>query len=411
MSASPVLKTKLTITLHPAFPEITAEDKDNFVVMITNKNPDPNPLYGATNEAEIKIVNILPDEKKLELLFPGAWMGTYTISVTHATLGKLDTANLSDFQVEAKVTSFTPNSGSILGGTLITITGTNFGDDPQDNPVHINLGEYASHVKCLIISTSATKITCRVEESEFAQRRIQTRLEAGANPELVVFLKASEEAKCDDCSYTFIEESNLPTVTKITSEFEASGDKHVIKVKGTQFTGDSSSTELYVGGLKQQTDSVSSTEAIFTIIDLKLNSDFKNKLKVYFGAGLPSGQATVSSGVTVGRYFSKVTPNVGSIGGTTFTATVLGLGRQDGSLGIMGLEQSESICQTARIETYSKLRCTTTKDAAIAKAALRLKQGSTFQSCENSDGSLCEYETAAQGMPTVLSATISADKT
>jgi hypothetical protein len=37
--------------------------------------------------------------------------------------------------VSSKVSSVTPLVGSIHGGTMITITGTNFGTEKTDNPV------------------------------------------------------------------------------------------------------------------------------------------------------------------------------------------------------------------------------------------------------------------------------------
>jgi hypothetical protein len=37
--------------------------------------------------------------------------------------------------VSASVTSYYPKVGSIYGGTLLTITGENFGEEKTDNPV------------------------------------------------------------------------------------------------------------------------------------------------------------------------------------------------------------------------------------------------------------------------------------
>lgn len=275
-TASPVLKTPIKIELDDAFPDIEL-NKDDFQVKIVNQNPQDDPQYGATNEALISIHNIIDtdDEKSLEMMFPGAWQGTYTVSVSHTILGEIDVSAITDFIVESRVTGISPNSGSILGGTLITITGTNFGEEKTDNPVNINLGEYSTAVDCHVLTTSKEEITCRVDEDETSTERIRTRLDAGASPSVIVFLKASEEAICDGstCDYSFIETNSLPEVTSIVNVFDSGSQEHQVKVRGSGFTGNSDSTQLYVGGILQETVSKSSSEAVFKIIDLEYASD------------------------------------------------------------------------------------------------------------------------------------------
>ena len=50
--------------------------------------------------------------------------------------------------VESTVTGISHTSGSLLGGTLLTIDGTNFSNDPLDNPVKV--GDY----HCLVEFTT-----------------------------------------------------------------------------------------------------------------------------------------------------------------------------------------------------------------------------------------------------------------
>ena len=50
-----------------------------------------------------------------------------------------------------------PSSGSIYGGSLLTISGENFSTHRFDNPVKVG-GEV-----CKILQTTADKITCRIE--------------------------------------------------------------------------------------------------------------------------------------------------------------------------------------------------------------------------------------------------------
>jgi len=60
------------------------------------------------------------------------------------------------------VTAVSPSTGSALGGTIVTITGTNFSDEPLDNPVLIG------NSICYVQSTSATSIECKIEAREAA---------------------------------------------------------------------------------------------------------------------------------------------------------------------------------------------------------------------------------------------------
>lgn len=70
--------------------------------------------------------------------------------------------------VGSNVTSITPSSGSIYGGTVLTITGVNFSNEPLDNPVKI--GNLATTSKyCMVMTSSTTKITCRVVPIDDAQ--------------------------------------------------------------------------------------------------------------------------------------------------------------------------------------------------------------------------------------------------
>lgn len=62
-SASPVLKTKVNITLEDAFPYTL--EKEHFSVNATNIS---NPEY----YRQMNVINVYNDEKKLEVMFGGA---------------------------------------------------------------------------------------------------------------------------------------------------------------------------------------------------------------------------------------------------------------------------------------------------------------------------------------------------
>ena len=81
--------------------------------------------------------------------FNGAVSGSYHVSVTSKINGKLSSSQL-ELNVGSKVTSISPKQGSRYGGTLMTITGENFGYQVTDNPVKIG-DEY-----CYVLTSTPT---------------------------------------------------------------------------------------------------------------------------------------------------------------------------------------------------------------------------------------------------------------
>lgn len=192
-------------------------------------------------EAVVKPMNVLAADtaaKTIDVMFGGAPSGRYAVAIRHGTLGLIETSGL-ELTVGSTVTAISPNVGSIYGGTLITITGTNFGTKKTDNPVQLSFHGGVGSIDCLVVSTTSTQITCRVRDGLIRK--------AGEKATLVTFLKAAEEATCSPsiCGYTFT--SAVPTVTAMSSRFDiASGTQEVV-VEGTGFRGDMASTELWVG--------------------------------------------------------------------------------------------------------------------------------------------------------------------
>jgi hypothetical protein len=69
-------------------------------------------------------------------------------------------------KVESYISSYTPKVGSIYGGTLLTLTGVNWGKEKTDNPVVIHSGYENNSIKnidCLVESTSENEIKCRID--------------------------------------------------------------------------------------------------------------------------------------------------------------------------------------------------------------------------------------------------------
>jgi hypothetical protein len=115
-NVSPVLKQTLTFTVTGYSDTLQVNQ-----LQVTIKGPN-----GYTRS--LYVMSVDDTAKTITVKFNGAPIAQYTFEIysnSPSAYGLLDTTAIS-FQTSSTVTGFTPTSGSILGGTLITITGTNF---------------------------------------------------------------------------------------------------------------------------------------------------------------------------------------------------------------------------------------------------------------------------------------------
>jgi hypothetical protein len=195
-SASPVLKTKIVVQMESDFPYTLA--KEDFSINATS----------TTNSSYIRYMNVISVDdsaKTFTAMFGGAYSGQFQISIRHNEYGLVGTNGLI-LDVSSSITSYTPNSGSIYGGTLLTITGSNFGDVYTDNPVQISSNGGIGSIDCFVQETSTTEIKCRIDTG--------INKTGGIEDTMIVFLKTSEEAVCDPlskCKFTW--DSFLPELT------------------------------------------------------------------------------------------------------------------------------------------------------------------------------------------------------
>jgi len=110
-SANPTLKTKINITLEADFPYTL--DRNDFSVNATNVS---NPAYFR----QMNVIGADDSTKTITCMFGGAWSGLYQLSIRHRQFGLLETVGIT-LVVGSNVTNVSPDSGSIYGGTLITI--------------------------------------------------------------------------------------------------------------------------------------------------------------------------------------------------------------------------------------------------------------------------------------------------
>ena len=124
---------------------------------------------------------------------------------------------------------------------------------------------------CNVITTAATQITCRVDDSIS-----KTNGDTGI---VVVYLKTYEEAKCDVSvcgAYTYT--STIPTIETSTARFDVTDGKYELVVKGFDMPTSTSEAILSVGGEVQVTKSITGTEAVFTLDNLTSEIGASTKL-------------------------------------------------------------------------------------------------------------------------------------
>lgn len=251
LSVSPVLKSEITFHLMSDFPHTLSTS--DFSINATSQ-------HESTYMKRMNVIRVDDAAKSVTVKFGGAQSGLYSIIIRHAAWGLIDTSSLT-LRVESDFTNFSPMSGSIYGGTLVTITGTNWGTIYTDNPVEISYNGALGSTKCFVQTTSATEITCRIDSI--------INKDAGEQGKMLVFLKTYEEANCtlaNDCQFAFT--SILPEIVSVNPSFNAVLNAWTLIVSGTGFTGDSTNVQFYVKGVLQTTNSVTSTEAVFQISNI-----------------------------------------------------------------------------------------------------------------------------------------------
>jgi len=126
-SANPVLKTEIDVFLSSSYPEVLVASDFNATLYSNDDDEYERVLY---------VMSVDDTTKSIKIKFPGAESGSYYVQLSSVQHGRLD-SELLQLDVSANVTDWSPKQGSKYGGTLVTITGYNFGSAKTDNPVMI----------------------------------------------------------------------------------------------------------------------------------------------------------------------------------------------------------------------------------------------------------------------------------
>lgn len=228
---------------------------------------------------------------------------------------------------------------------------------------------------------------------------------------LVVFLKTSEEAVCKDgldCQYSFT--NVLPSVTAIAPEWDSTTLAWNIKLTGTSFTGDASSSMLTVGGIEQPAVAVLPSTAVFKITNAPTSA--LKAVRLFLDIGIPEGNRNLlDEGVSMTPKFVGISANKGSKGGSTIVLNVQGIGSSELVHDIKFKDTagaSFSLCKNHSMISYGKIECHTIKATIPADTQIEIfmTDSSTAEVCASGDNSTCNYQSTDVGMPVITNATI-----
>ncbi|XP_060949378.1 PKHD1 like 1, tandem duplicate 1 [Limanda limanda] len=152
--------------------------------------------------------------------------GTYPVSVTFPSLGnsRYASGNTSHFTYQLIVSSFSPLSGSLGGGTLLTVKG--FGFSPNTS---LTLGS----VECTLVYTSDTELRCRTP--------------AGLNASQTVTVTVGNMSETADGSFSY-DELLTPGITGLSLFTSTVFERRLLTLQGQRLGDGGNASAVYVGG-------------------------------------------------------------------------------------------------------------------------------------------------------------------
>ena len=148
-----------------------------------------------------------------------------------------------------EILNIQPRTGSIYGGTKLTVTGGPFSLDNGENFVKVGYKwwEEIDHY-CYVISSTETEVTCRLPLD--LNREVKSY-------DVIAFAATYEESNCEildaddkfDCYFTFLAADTLPVVTGSASAvFDTDIGEYSIIITGTGFTDAAEDIEVMLAG-------------------------------------------------------------------------------------------------------------------------------------------------------------------
>ena len=229
-------------------------------------------------------------------------------------------------------------------------------------------------------------------------------------------MKTSEEAICNDplkCAFSFTK--LLPNITAIDKEWDASTNVWNLKLSGTEFSGNASTSMLSVGGIEQPVVTVLPSTALFKVTNSP--SSKLTGIRLYLDIGIPEGdRSLLDQGVTLTPKFVGISSNQGSPGGSVIVLNVQGVGSADKVSDITFTDAEgadKSLCENHSTISYGKIQCRTNPVTIPADSEIKILVDSSAPAevCANTDTAQCKFEQTNSSMPVITNATIASAST
>lgn len=178
------------------------------------------------NIYQMKILSV--NDTFIKAGIPGGLPGLFDVNVIKEGFGNAIAIprDVNDFTYEVYITSISPSTGSIGGGTLITITGKNFVPDVLDTMVTI--GNELNQL-CKIESITETEIKCRTppknEYYAIGDAQVVT-----VDSKLIIPTNCTSPTS--NCWFTYIDQNNGPLLESMSSNSITTGS---ITLTGQRF--------------------------------------------------------------------------------------------------------------------------------------------------------------------------------
>ena len=123
---SPIALGTIVVQLDAAAYPAAGMTKEDFTVFIEPIELEATQLViNNGGRRQLNVVAVDTSLKTITLKYGGAYSGTYSLSITSEANGRIDTHPL-ELRVVFEITGFSPQTGSLYGGTKLTITGGPF---------------------------------------------------------------------------------------------------------------------------------------------------------------------------------------------------------------------------------------------------------------------------------------------
>ena len=241
---SPIALRTIVINLDPSYPASGMTKDDFSVTLIPVKLEITHLTVNNEGRRPLNVIGVDTTAKTVTVKYGGAYSGTYDLLVKSKTNGNIDTSG-TPLKVVFEITKIEPTSGSIFGGSKLTITGGPFTD--QLNETIVKVGFYwwdGIDNYCYLLTTSENQVTCRLPLDLNRQAK---------EYEVIAYSSTYEEANCetgDKCLFTFIAPSSLPNVTGFTTKWDETTSKWTIEISGTGFTDTKDKIEFFLDSLE-----------------------------------------------------------------------------------------------------------------------------------------------------------------